>query len=181
MTKPLIIERPDMQTRLQKFGRISLAIFMWSLWLYLWLPLATIGLWLLGINITYTEAVTAKNAEEMFYSIANFAAIILGIVTIQYTWSLYNYLRFRNKTRRTSTQALENSELAKSAAMDEAYLWCIQRQRQVEIQHDDAGNIVAQSMETGPNPLPGDTARNRNDAHSRPGQSLPTSHSLSES
>lgn len=178
MTNPLIIERPDMQTRIQKLGRISLAIFMWSLWLYLWLPLAIIGLWLLGINITYTEAVIAKNAEEMFYSVANFAAIVLGIVTIQYTWSLYNYLRFRNKTRRNSTQALDNSKLAQSTATNEAYLWCIQHQRLVEIQHDKAGNIVERSLKTDSPTSPENTTRNRHGTYSAP--SIPAPRSITE-
>ena len=142
MSNPLIIERPNLQTRLQKFGRVSLAIFMWSLWLYLWLPLATAGLWFLGIQLAYTETMIVKNAEELSYSLINFASTLSIIIAIQYSWSLYNFLRFRNKIRRNPTPKVSNEELAQAEALSETYLDSIQSRRQIDVYHDDSGKIL---------------------------------------
>lgn len=142
MSNPLIIERPNLQTRLQKFGRVSLAIFMWSLWLYLWLPLATAGLWFLGIQLAYTETMIVKNAEQLSYSLINFASTLSIVIAIQYSWSLYNFLRFRNKIRRHPTPSVSNEELAQAEALSETYLDDIQSRRQIDVYHDDSGRIL---------------------------------------
>jgi len=115
---------------------------MWSLWLYLWAPLATAGLWLLGVNLAYTEAAVIQDMEQFAYTLLHFVSVLAIIIGVQYSWSLYNFLRFRKKIRRNFAAPIKNIELAVSAGLSERGLSQLQSMRQVDVSHDQAGNML---------------------------------------
>lgn len=142
MSRPLIIERPGLQSRFQKYGQISIAVLMWVLWLWLWLPILTLILWALGINLVFTEFFIDEDWLEVLFTLINFFNSVLFIVGVQYLWSLYNLLRFGNKVRRGYSPPLSSEELAEDNGYSIEFVKKAQEAGLVNISHDDQGNIL---------------------------------------
>ena len=51
--RPLIIERPELQSIVQRYGYVSVTVVCWFLWLYLFVPLLSLGGWFLGGSLVY--------------------------------------------------------------------------------------------------------------------------------
>ena len=51
----LIINKPHLQSKLQRSGAFCVAAFSWLLWLYFLLPLLTLAGWLLGLKSLSNE------------------------------------------------------------------------------------------------------------------------------
>lgn len=141
MSRPLIIERPGLQSRLQKYGQISIAVVMWVLWLWLWLPVLTLILWALGINLVFTEFIIDEDWLEVLFTLFNFFNSVLFIVGVQYLWSLYNLLRFRNKVRRRDTKPLSVEEVAEDNGYSIEFVKSAQMAEVLNLSHDELGNI----------------------------------------
>ena len=52
---PLIISHPERQSRTQHALFSTLTVSIWALWIYLWLPLITSILWIVGIRWAYIQ------------------------------------------------------------------------------------------------------------------------------
>lgn len=152
MSRPLIIERPSLQSRTQKYGQMSVALFMWVLWLWLWLPVLTLLLWALGVNLVITEFIVDQDLFEVFYTLLNFFSTVLFVVGVQYLWSIYNYIRFRNKARRHMTQPLAVERLACDHGQPLEFVEEMQAARFIDLQHDEEGNIIGPASDTSVDP-----------------------------
>lgn len=147
MSRPLIIERPGLQSRSQKYGQMSIALFMWVLWLWLWLPVLTVFLWVIGINLVFTEFIIDQDFFEVLYTLINFFSSVLFVVGVQYLWSIYNYIKFRNKVRRQSTQPVSIEVMATDFARPTEFVTELRTARYLDIQHDQSGNILPLVLE----------------------------------
>jgi len=96
-----LIHRPHSQPRLQRtlFGLFTFVA--WSLYLYLWVPLATLGLWLAGLRTTYVQLYLQQN-EVSLDLLFNLVLIAAGCAGLLIGWAEYNRLRFQGVDRRAS-------------------------------------------------------------------------------
>ena len=112
--RPLIIERPDLQTLSQRWGYRSVTLFCWLLWLYLFVPLLNFVAWLAGLTFTYRVLLQGLNVNEL-WEILEFYAIGIGFLTGMYLlWAFYSFLRFRNVERRTQVDLVPTEPMAAS-------------------------------------------------------------------
>ncbi|MEQ9451775.1 MAG: poly-beta-1,6-N-acetyl-D-glucosamine biosynthesis protein PgaD [Pseudomonadales bacterium] len=112
--RPLIIERPDLQTLSQRWGYRSVTLFCWLLWLYLFVPLLSFLAWLTGLSYAYRLLLQDLDVSEL-WSMLSFYALGIAILAGTYLlWALYSYLRFRNVERRQGTPLADLETLAAS-------------------------------------------------------------------
>ncbi len=99
MNETTLIYRPERQPSMQRilFGMATAAI--WIAFAYLWLPLATLLMWLLGLKSAYLELYLHQNQMEPFLLLL-LPAIALGVTASLIGWAEYNRRRFRNTRRR---------------------------------------------------------------------------------
>jgi len=105
MTRPpkmpeLIIDRPELQPRGQRVVYRTLTLIAWSLYLYLWLPLATLALWWLGLTFGFR---VLRPSSEPSVDVALFALLLkagLLAVLLMVGWAEYNRRRFQGNERR---------------------------------------------------------------------------------
>lgn len=106
VTNPEIID----SWRLKSFSRILLESFLtlafWTGFLYLLIPMVTLGLWVFGVKIAYTELIGNQGIMELVKILKSSGIIILIITLILLTWSYYNYLLFRIRGERRNSRVM---------------------------------------------------------------------------
>jgi poly-beta-1,6-N-acetyl-D-glucosamine biosynthesis protein PgaD len=105
-TNPEIIDSWQFKSwsRILLEGLITLAF--WTGFLYLLIPMVTLGLWLFGINIAYTELIGNQGIMELVRILKSSGIIILVITLILLTWSYYNYLLFWIRGERRGSRVM---------------------------------------------------------------------------
>ncbi|HEY5647071.1 MAG TPA: poly-beta-1,6-N-acetyl-D-glucosamine biosynthesis protein PgaD [Pseudomonadales bacterium] len=110
--RPLIIERPDLQTAVQRYGYVSLTLFCWFLWLYLFVPLVSLGAWAFGGALVYERLLSNLDNPLLLARLGHYLTFIAAFSAAYLGWAVYNYLRWRGVERRKATQPVSVSDLS---------------------------------------------------------------------
>ena len=107
----LLIQKPQAQPPLQRtvFGVIT-AMF-WAIYVYLWMPLLTLLLWLLGLRTAVFELYLRENRVEPFVLLALPVLAVLCTLLLL-VWAAYNRQRFSGHDRRHPQPQVRPSEIA---------------------------------------------------------------------
>jgi biofilm PGA synthesis protein PgaD len=151
--RPLIIERPELQSRPQRVVSAGMTAVFWAMWAYLWLPAVALLGWALGFERFYEEMVRREGLGRVLELLGWYAAVIALLAGSLVLWATYNYLRFRGVERRQSQRPVGLDGLAAFARIEPARLLLWQQARVMTVTHDDDGAIA------GVEPFPGSPAR----------------------
>jgi biofilm PGA synthesis protein PgaD len=148
MSTTLIIDRPSLIPPHKRilFGVATLAI--WSLWLYLWLPLTTLIGWVIGGFIGYQQMVVLDGYADLIRLLSWYALIVLLMGGALVIWATYNLLRFRGKERRIPLQdvSVKTYGLYFGVAADDLIAW---RQTKIlAVHHSEEGSLQHVDMHT---------------------------------
>ncbi|HEX7813294.1 MAG TPA: poly-beta-1,6-N-acetyl-D-glucosamine biosynthesis protein PgaD [Burkholderiales bacterium] len=95
-----VIDRPELQAPAMRAFFSALTVVMWSLYLYLLLPLATLIAWYVGFSAVYEEMVMRRGWEALVQLLGWYSLIILLIGLAQVGWASTNWARFKGKRDR---------------------------------------------------------------------------------
>jgi len=85
----------------------------WLLYLYLWLPLITLAMWLLGVNNALVELYIRKGTVDTYLLVA-LPLIALVCATILSAWAEYNRRRFQGVDRRVAAEPVGIEMIARA-------------------------------------------------------------------
>jgi poly-beta-1,6-N-acetyl-D-glucosamine biosynthesis protein PgaD len=104
VANPEIIDSWHLKSRTRILLESFLTLAFWSGFLYLLTPVVTLILWVLGVRIAYTELMGSQGLIELIKIIKGgcFAIFIVAMCII--AWGYYNYLLFRIRGERRSSQ-----------------------------------------------------------------------------
>ena len=135
--RPLIIERPDLQTAGQRFGYLSLTFVCWIFWLYLFVPLLSLVAWVLGARTVY-EVLLQDLSVSNLVEISTLYGTGIGALTLIYlVWAVSSYLRFRRVDRRAPQAPVSAAQLAASHQLSLESLSTLQSSRRMVIPEQD--------------------------------------------
>jgi biofilm PGA synthesis protein PgaD len=109
----IIIDRPELQSKGKRaiFGMLTAGL--WSFYLYLLLPLASLLAWGLGFTAVYEELVMRRGWEALLGLIGVYSAIVLTMGLVQVSWALGNWMRFYGgRDRRRERPPVVSQEFA---------------------------------------------------------------------
>ena len=125
------------------FGALTTGF--WLLWLYLWWPLATLLLWLVGAYLGWTRVVPSIVSGTFWPALANYVLLTLLLTGGLTAWSAWQFVRFRNVERRRPSPPVGVEELAASelthAGLTTEQIGRWQQARCLLVEHDDAGRV----------------------------------------
>lgn len=108
-----VIYKPRSQPALQR-GFFSVVTFaFWIAYAYLWLPLLTLFLWLLGVRTAVFELYLREHQVEPFLLIS-LPMLALASAVILIAWAEYNRWRFRDKDRRGAHANVGRQDIARA-------------------------------------------------------------------
>lgn len=95
----ILIQRPERQRPAQRLLFTTATLLAWAVWASLWLPLATLIAWLLGLRISYVEMVVREHNHGM-NDLLTMLAIASACALTAAAWAGYNRLRYSHLRRR---------------------------------------------------------------------------------
>lgn len=106
-----LIRKPYAQPRLKRAAWGFVTAAFWGLYIYLWLPLVTLILWLLGVRTAFFELYTRQHQVEPFLIVAiPVMAAICALALVG--WAEYNRWRFASRDRRSPQEDVGVDEVA---------------------------------------------------------------------
>lgn len=106
-----LIRKPYAQPRLRRAAWGFVTVAFWGVYIYLWLPLVTLILWLLGIRTAFFELYTRQHQVEPFLILAMpLMATLCAVALI--SWAEYNRWRFASHDRRSPQADVSREEVA---------------------------------------------------------------------
>jgi biofilm PGA synthesis protein PgaD len=156
----LYIHRPTLQERRSRLLFRAVTVAAWGVYLYLWLPLATLLLWWSASRLGVHEL--AHTPEHIDFDLFRVVAEAFAVaVLLMIGWAEYNRLRFQGIERRKPHPPMDPLETADAMHASRGLALELQNARRVVIQLDaDAvprglqGRIPLHPRETFESPVP---------------------------
>ncbi len=98
-----LIDNSDRVPRSHRMFWGGITGVFWLLYLYLWLPLITLAMWLLGVNNALVELYIPEGRIDA-YLLVSLPLIALVCAAVLSTWAEYNRQRFQGMDRRTAAE-----------------------------------------------------------------------------
>jgi biofilm PGA synthesis protein PgaD len=135
---PLIISLPERQSGPQHaiFGALTLTI--WVLWVYLWLPLITAILWMVGIRWAYIQIFQGTRGVSLWVILW----IMLSAIIVVASWSNYNNIRYAKKTRRRRAQPLYKAAIGERFGITNPTLSLLLRERHLNLYFSASEQLI---------------------------------------
>ncbi|MGH8085934.1 MAG: poly-beta-1,6-N-acetyl-D-glucosamine biosynthesis protein PgaD [Lysobacter sp.] len=106
-----VIFLPHRQHRAKRTFYGVMTLLAWAVYAYLWLPLLTLVLWLVGVRLSYIELYLRDQRLDAAL-LVTLPLLLLACATLLIGWAEYNRLRFRGRERRTPRQDVRDDEVA---------------------------------------------------------------------
>lgn len=148
--KRIIINRPELQSPLQRITTRGITFVFWVVWIYLWLPLISLVAWLVGIQLFREHMLDNGGYKILFMDMHQYAIVIAIIAAALIGWARYNLLRFRDKDSRKSSLQVDPAAQAKYFKIDPQQLRLWQVTKRLVIHHDKHGDIAEVETQTPP-------------------------------
>lgn len=137
-----IIHMPQRQAPAQRTLYRVATLLVWILYAWLWLPLATLVLWVLGVRVAVIELYLAQqrvDADLLLW----LPLLLLGCATVLVGWAEYNRRRFAGRDRRQGRQDVPAAEVAQAMGADGALATELAGARSVVLVMDGEGRPLA--------------------------------------
>lgn len=131
-----LIQNSHLQPRAERTAWGVVTALFWLVYLYLWMPLATLILWLLGVRLAVFELYLRKHQVEPFLLfLLPLLALIAAAVLI--SWGELNRWRFRGKDKREGMTDIGHREVAQAFGATAALAATLQDSKIVVLTMDD--------------------------------------------
>lgn len=132
----LFIHRPTLQAGHGKLVFRILTAIAWALYLYLWLPLATLALWWGGAHLGLHELRRYPQYVDLDLFVVVAKAFAVALVLLL-GWAEYNRRRFQGVDRRQPQPALDPAETAQAMACSPALARQLRLSRRAIVRLDE--------------------------------------------
>ena len=140
--KRIIINRPELQSPLQRATTRGITFVFWVIWIYLWLPLISLVAWWVGIQLFREHMLDNDGYQALFSDMHQYALTIAFIAVVMIGWARYNLLRFRDKDNRKVSKHVDPSDQAQYFKIEAQQLRLWQTAKRLVIRHDQQGDIA---------------------------------------
>jgi biofilm PGA synthesis protein PgaD len=140
-SNPLIIERPELQSSVQRYGWSSVTFVFWVLYVYLWLPLLTLAAWWIGAKLFDYHMIQLQGYAGLIDKLSLYSSIIVIISVILIGWAEINRMRFKGQLRRMDVLDVTVGEVARKYNLQEQHLAELRQKKSMKVHFSDNGAI----------------------------------------
>lgn len=138
---PLIIERPELQSKVQRYGWSSVTFVFWVIYVHLWLPLLTLAAWWVGAKLFNYHMIQLQGYAGLIDKLTLYSSIIFIISALLIGWAELNRMRFKNQLRRTDVADVTVGEVARKYNIQEHQLTELRQKKSMKVHFSDNGVI----------------------------------------
>jgi biofilm PGA synthesis protein PgaD len=136
-------QRRRKQPDLQRVAEFTLTTLFWLAWLYLIMPLVSLLLWLLGVELFVEVMITRGGYQALLEELVHYSLVILGILTVTLIWVNWNLRHYGGHNKRIlQPQPVSIKELAADSGLSRKEITGMQAARHLLITFDDDNHPV---------------------------------------
>lgn len=137
MSDVKIINKPEAKSTTRKITEGGMTGLIWSLWLYLLLPIINLLLWFLGLSAVKSELIEKAGYLQFIGLVEQMGATILIAFIIMRLWGIYNYYRFGRLVRRKSEMPDSMVKLSNYYQLEPQMLLQLESKKEIIWPHKD--------------------------------------------
>ena len=137
----ILIQRPERQHPAHRLLFTTATLMAWMVWISLWLPLATLVAWGLGLRASYVEMVVREHGHGG-HDLAALLALAVACALLMFSWSSYNYLRFAHLERRRRSRAVDRRAIAAALGIQQETARWMQRAPRMVLEFPEGGEVI---------------------------------------
>jgi len=137
----ILIQRPERQHPAHRLLFTTATLMAWMVWISLWLPLATLVAWALGLRASYVEMVVREHGHGG-HDLAALLALAAACALLMFSWSSYNYLRFAHLERRRRSRAVDRRAIAAALGIQQETARWMQRAPRMVLEFPEGGEVI---------------------------------------
>jgi biofilm PGA synthesis protein PgaD len=141
MSSTLIIEKPELQSNIHRYGWGSVTFVFWVIYIYLWLPLITLVAWWFGAKMFNLQMIQLDGYKGLLNNLGLYFVIIVVISLILIGWAELERMRFKDNLRRLMNNDITVGEVAQKYNMHEHELAHFRQKKSMLIHFSDDGLI----------------------------------------
>ena len=142
MKNPLIIEKPELQSAVHRYGWGLVTFAFWSIYVYLWLPLITLVAWWIGVYLFNIHMVELQGYNGLANKLALYSFIILALSALLIGWANIERFRFKGVKRRQGRPEVSAGQVAHQYHIQENQLISLRQKKSLEVHFSDEGKIA---------------------------------------
>lgn len=132
----LVIDRPDLQSPAKRALLGLLTAVLWTFYVYLLLPVATLLAWYVGYTAVHEEMVMRRGWEALMHMIGWYSLVVLVMGIIQIGWASINWARFRGtRDRRRLREREVDMEVQKMFLTDTTEFPAWKNAKRIVVRH----------------------------------------------
>ncbi len=131
-----VIDRPHLQPIAMRAFCSMVTMALWSAYVYLLLPVATLLAWYAGFSAVFEEMVMRRGWESLVDMLGYYALIVLVMGIVQIAWASINWARFSGKRdRRRLRERHVDMQVEKMFMMETSEFPVWQNARRLVVHH----------------------------------------------
>jgi biofilm PGA synthesis protein PgaD len=135
--------RPREQTRLQRATEFTLTTLFWLAWLYLIMPLVSLLLWIVGVQLFVDEMISRGGLQALIEELLRYGLVVLGMLVVTLLWVSWNLRHYGGHNKRThQPQSVSLSEIAADSGLSLAEITKVRKTKRLLISFDDSDRPV---------------------------------------
>ena len=136
-------QRRREQPGLQRAAEFTITTLFWLAWLYLIMPLVSLLLWMLGVQLFVDVMITRGGYQALIEELFHYSLVILGMLAVTLVWVNWNLHRYGRHNKRTlQPRPVSIGELAAHTGLSRAEITKMQTARHLLITFDDNDHPV---------------------------------------
>ena len=142
--KTLIFEKPSLAPLPGRIGWAFVTALFWLVWIYLWMPLITFFLWMLGWHFyeRYFPHNYPSEQSHLKHLFSIYACVVIVMGGSLLIWARVEFLRFHDIHRRTRSLPVAQDELAWFAQIPINKIAELSALQQMVAHHDEKGDFL---------------------------------------
>jgi biofilm PGA synthesis protein PgaD len=131
------------QSGLQRTAEFTLTTLFWLAWLYLIMPLVSLLLWMVGVQLFVDEMITRGGLQALIEELLHYGLVVLGMLVATLIWVNWNLRHYGGHNKRThQPQPVSLDELAADSSLPLAEIIAIRKSRRLRITFDASDHPV---------------------------------------
>lgn len=148
----MLIENPNAQYKLVSHAWSVITLMFWFLYIYLWLPLISLGAWWLGYSFFEQNMITIGGLVGFEKLIGLYLGVIIVLGSCLVLWAKLQQFRFqgKDKRKRNNVKNVSNQDLATYFNVPKTLIEQMQLSKIVTVHFGHEGNITKLKSESNP-------------------------------
>jgi biofilm PGA synthesis protein PgaD len=143
----LHINAPELLSGRERTRDLVITAIMWSVYLYLWMPLISLFAWLFGFELAYDVMIRDGGVQHLGGVLAIYAGIVMAIFATVSLWSLGNLWRYGKLNRRARAEPTSIEAMAEYFDVDTEVIEQLRLTPAVSIEFGPDGHPVIKRYE----------------------------------